>query len=126
MHVIQNYLWVLYIALAAICNAVMDICKDKYSTSIFKHGNPYFWDGTVSWKSKYVNYDVKQGRNNTPVWFTDAWHLFKSLMIVFLAIGLQLASQYFTPIYSYLEAVVIFGLVWNLTFNLFYNKLLRK
>ena len=30
--------------------------------------------GDDSWKNKYWNFDPEQGRNNVPVWFTDADH----------------------------------------------------
>ena len=123
---IENYIWLLFVALAASANAVMDVCKDHYSTSIFKTYNPYFWNTEISWLNKYKNRAVKQGRTNVPVQFTDSWHLFKSLMIISIAFAVMFAAMYYKPFYSYFECIIEFGLVWNGTFNLFYNHILVK
>lgn len=127
--IIINYLWLLPLALAAVCNAVMDVCKDHWIDSIFNNSNRfdmYFWNTTFSWRNKYIGKNPSLGRTNIPVWFTDSWHLFKSLMIVIHAIALMLAAMYYQPIYTYFEAIVLYGLVWNGTFNLFYNKILKR
>lgn len=127
LEILLNYSWILFIMLAAICNAIMDICKDKYYISIFnKPQNTYWWDGSISWKNKYYDRNIIKGRNKIPIWFTDAWHFFKSLMIVNLAMTLCVATIFYKPVYFYVESIIVFGLVWNTTFNLFYNKILRK
>lgn len=116
------------IALAAGCNAVMDICSHKFTTSIFKKLNPLWWDATISWKNKYINATPALGlrklfwRINYPVQLTDAWHLFKTLMIVLLC----LAIVFYKPMFIWWADVLILGTVWNCTFSLFYNKVLRS
>ena len=123
---ILSYIWVLFIMVSAICNAIMDTCKDHYSVSIFTKLNPQFWNTEISWRNKYNKFLVSQGRNKAPTFLTDSWHLFKSTMIVSLAFALMFASMYYKPFYTYFESILTFGIVWNGTFNLFYNKLLIK
>jgi len=127
---------VILIALAAICNAVMDICSHHYYYSVFTRFNDKYWNAVHSWANKYVNGEPNMGRRkwffgmlNVHVAFTDAWHLFKSLMIVFLisAIPFCPTNELGIENWIYYSAVIIAaGTTWNLTFNLFYNHLLRK
>jgi hypothetical protein len=107
----------LFLCLAAVCNAVMDICSHKFTKSIFaikkdfkflsikvnKHRWWTWWNTQYSWRNKYVNDDPQYGRKklwgtsiNYPVQLTDAWHLFKTLMIIFtvFAIVIPLAKVY--------------------------------
>jgi len=68
------------VMLAAICNAIMDVTQFHFYKSIFnKEPFSVSWlNGDISWRNKYKNGSVSQGRNNIPVWFTDAFHFFKS------------------------------------------------
>jgi hypothetical protein len=117
---------IIFIVLAAICNAVMDKITHHWDRSIFKQlKNSVWWNPSISWKNKYVNRDYKNpikkiifGLFDKP--FTDAWHTFKSLMIVFLC--LAICTYKF---YSYFDFIIL-GTIWNLTFNLLYNKVLKK
>ena len=89
-----------------------------------------------SWTNKYVDRDPKKGRIkwhflgitfNKPVQISDAWHFFKFLMIVFAAIAiiLHVPMLFTNNIYiDFFIELIIFGLAWNLPFNLFYNKIL--
>ena len=123
------------IVIAAISNAIMDICSHKYHNSIFylyfkKYSN--FWNAETSWKNKYIDRDVSKGRKKTKIYFisfnkpvqlTDAWHLFKSIMIIAL-IG---AIVMYKPISnSYFLDLIILGTIWNLTFVFFYKRILYK
>lgn len=123
-------------SLAAICNAIMDVSNHHYSISIFREFNPMWWNGEISWKNKYIEGDPKFGfrklfpnrkypicKINYPVQLTDAWHLFKSLMIVLLAISVVTYEGYFDNI---LITITLYGIVWNLTFNTFYNHILKS
>lgn len=123
------------ISLAAICNAIMDICSHHYYLSVFSSLNRKYWDATISWKNKYNGGDPFWGRKkwfygmiNVPVQVTDAWHLFKSLMIIFLISAIPFCPKNSMGIenWIYYSAVIgIGGVTWNLVFNLFYNKILR-
>jgi hypothetical protein len=126
----------LFFCLAAICNAVMDACVHYGEDTIFiKWGlNTNFWDGEWSWRNKYIGFDPKNGRRkikgtsiNIPVQFTDSWHLFKMFMIIFICLSIVFFES--TPGCNwlwYLLMFIVYGIAWNLTFNLFYNKLLIK
>jgi len=127
-----------FIALAAACNAVMDICSHKWHISIFSNYSRKYWDATISWKNKYNEVDVRYGRVKVKVFgrtfnkhvaFTDSWHLFKSLMIVFIIFSGALVSFVDNELPNVYNALIYFfggGVVWNATFLLFYKKLLIK
>ena len=112
----------IFIFLAAVCNAVMDKTQFHFHKSIFKTLNPYFWNGEISWQNKYINRDFNQGFKKTPVQFTDAFHLFKSLMIIFFVA----AVVYYKPMINAFIDFLIFGACWNGTFNCFFNKILAN
>ena len=119
--------------LAVICNAIMDTSVHHYSKSIFvSFNNPTWWDGSISWKNKYVNGDSALGRKkkfgmNIPVQFTDAFHFFKSLMVIFLCVSIvTFTCCGIDEWYKYAAAFSIYGVVWNVVFSLFYNKVFLK
>ena len=100
----------LFLILASIMNSVMDTLAHHFSTSIFRNKNESFWNPNISWKyAKYIpltNYKV------------DAWHIFKSLMIIFICLAI---------VYSRglnLIDFIFLGIIWNFTFSLFYDKIL--
>ena len=123
------------ITLAAICNAVMDVCSHKYQQSIFywKYFNDQWWDAQISWKNKYYLEKVSNGRRKVRIGylqfnlhsaFTDAWNLFKSLMIIFLFLAIATC-----PTENIKESAAVFiggGILYNLTFSLFYKRILIK
>lgn len=119
--------------LAAIFNSAMDVVAHKYDSSIFtKKNNPQYYDKRISWRNKYIDGFPHNGRTYWKIGkfklvkhtaFTDAWHLFKSLMIVCLAISI-VTYQYDNVLTSLIHFCIL-GFVWIQSFNLFYNKLLR-
>lgn len=120
--------------LASICNAVMDVVSFHYSKSVF--ATPQFkqrwWDASVSWKNKYINGDPTLPRTKTPTFLTDAWHFFKSLMILLIVCGFCAGiyeAQHLNRIlkvWHYLLVVIVYGSVWNIFFGIFYNNVLVK
>ena len=61
------------------------------------------WFGPDSWKNKYWQFDPEQGRNRTPIWFTDAKHFTASVSQVapfFTGITIVLGKK--RPIWHYL------------------------
>ena len=100
------------LALASICNAIMDTLAHHYSSSKFQNLNDKFWNPNISWQYAhylpFTNYKI------------DAWHLFKSAMIVFMC-----ASICFANSFNILDFICL-GILWNIIFNLFYNHLLIK
>jgi len=129
----------IFIFLAAICNSIMDITNHHFSDSIFSKLNHTWWNGEISWKNKYINREYKWGRRklfntkiNFPVQLTDAFHFFKTLMIVFICLSIITFDKCHFYKYcnitaiNYLMGLIIYGTLWNLTFSLFYNSLLKK
>ena len=123
---------ILFLALAAACNAVMDKSVHHYSVSKLKKLNPFFWNGEISWKNKYINGDPKLGRVkwyfglNKPVQITDAFHFFKMLMVISICLSVVTFNRQFT--YTFLSFLIItfmYGFVWNVTFSLFYKRILK-
>lgn len=116
---------IIFFALAAICNAVMDVLTHHWDDCIFKQlKRSRYWNPSISWKNKYIDNDpgkpIKKicfGLFDKP--FTDAWHLFKSLMVVFLALSAAFS-------FNQLALFVILGIAWNCIFNIFYNHILVK
>ena len=110
-----------FFALAAIMNAVMDTLQFHFERSIFRNLDPKFWNPNVAWRFAWVvpftSYKV------------DAWHLSKSSMIIFCALSavcLIGGCDPVAPWWAYPMSLLIYGAIWNGTFNLFYNTLLLK
>lgn len=117
------------ILLAAICNAVMDVCSFHYHKSIFVKRDFKWWNPEFSWRNKYVGGDPKLGFRkcffglfNYPTFLTDAWHFFKSSMITLLCASVVLYKPVLGPLIDFSIA----GVIWNLAFNLCYNNFFRK
>ena len=117
---------IIFIILAAICNAVMDTLKHHYYVSIFRYKfgiNNTFWnEDNINGKPPYFIPYTKYKLN--------AWHLFKSGMICFLLGAVVMAHRNGEAIFNvwwfYIVEYIYFGLTWNGTFNLFYNHLLKQ
>lgn len=117
------------IALSALFNALMDVSQFHYSNSIFtKFNKPMYFNGEISWKSKYRDWDGGDRRRrkwifglfNLPVAFTDFWHLAKSMMVILFVLAIILYS----PVFGMLIDFFVLGVIWNLVFLAFYNKIL--
>lgn len=119
-------------SLAAILNAVMDTLVHHFYSSIFYH-NTWFLQ-----REKFFNPDYQQYSYMLPYtkYKVDAWHLSKSLMIIFQATsncfvflaGVQLIPETSNVMLSIDVSIsmIVLGIIWNLTFNLFYNKILIR
>lgn len=119
------------VGLAAIFNAVMDTLQFHYKQSMFTKYNSNWWNPAVSWKNKYEDWDnYRRVRKkififnlfyiNYPIFLTDAWHFFKSSMVVCLGLAIICYKPFMTPIFD----LVLIGVIWNIMFLLFYKKLL--
>ena len=114
------------ISLAAFLNACMDKHQHHYWDSIFFGLGGTFWhhDG---WKNKYVDREPEKGRKkflgiNIHPAFLDVWHFSKSGMIILLMTAVVL----YKPIFQFAICdILLFGTIWNVTFSLFYNVLLK-
>jgi hypothetical protein len=122
---------IILIMIAAMCNAVMDIISHKYAWSIFHEYNDIFmqqwWDPRHSWKNKYK---ISRKKWYKPVQFSDAWHTFKTIMIFCLmaaVITFDFDNYNFfnNKLFNFLLCYGVLGTTWNLTFVLFYKRILR-
>lgn len=109
---------------AAICNAIMDNLNFHYYKSIFKKwGKQNFWNPAVSWENKYEKNIIFKIKIPLPDPISDAWHICKSLMIIFLCFAIAFHK---TILWFPIIDVAAAGLIWNFTFNIFFNHLLNE
>lgn len=113
-------IWLVFIALAAICKAVVDVTRNKFYESIFTAFDPFWWDGEESWRNKYINRMPEHGRNKKPVQITDAFHFFNTLMIGFFF----LACITYKQTHGFFFDAVAFYISFNGSFMLFYSRIL--
>lgn len=101
------------IFLAAAFNAIMDRTENApaFNQSIFKNLDQTFWLKEVSWKYAKKIFS----------WKFDAWHLAKSSMIICF-IGAVLVFHLKHQAWVHFISM---GIIWNASFNLFYNKILK-
>jgi hypothetical protein len=59
--------WIAAIALAAICNSVMDSVAHHFPNSVFKQRKAIFWDPSISWKNKYNDGDPSKGHKTIKI-----------------------------------------------------------
>ena len=88
---------IVFIAVYALCNSVMDALNFNFSKSIFnsKKLNANFWNPQISWRNKYKDNDPSKGdrfflSSTLFVGFTDAWHLFKQTGLISLGLAIVL------------------------------------
>jgi hypothetical protein len=117
-------LTLIFVFLAAICNAIMDVITYRFNSSIFSKFVQLKWyiDPSVSWRNKYKNGDPNQG----PIFpfstsilcaITDLWHLTKSIMLVLLYVGITC----YVPIINPVLDVILYYIVFGVTFELFWS-----
>lgn len=101
------------IVLAAFFKAVADTLQHHFGTSVFRYLDPRFWNAEISWQYahflKFTRYRL------------DGWHLANSGMIVSF-IGAVAAA----PAFPWWVILPVGGLLFNGTFALFYDHILRK
>lgn len=102
------------IILAAFFNACMDRVETfiHFNDSIFYKLNPKFYSKMESseYAYKIINYKV------------DFWHLCKSGMICCLLATPFFYNTIFIPVIDF----IIFGIIYNVVFENFYSRILRK
>lgn len=100
----------IFIIISAFAKATSDTLAHHYSSSIF-YNKGDFWN--IKKQGKFLPF--------TKYPF-DGWHIFNSIMIISFITGFVFYEQTINPILE----ILIGGIVFNLTFNLFYNKILKK
>lgn len=106
----------LFIILAAFFKAVADTLSFHFFTSVFRWKDRRFWDPSVSWQ--YTGF-IRFTRYRP-----DAWHLSNSLMVVCFCCAAAFTS--WPAPGQWWIAIIAQGVVYNLSFNLFFDKILRK
>lgn len=99
----------IFICLASIVNAVMDVIDHSFSASIFKHLPEKFWKKDVSWlyAEQFLGYKF------------DAWHIAKSIMVILIAFAVVTFKNKYTN-KALLRHMIWIALIWNITFELAY------
>ncbi|RYZ63035.1 MAG: hypothetical protein EOO14_00360 [Chitinophagaceae bacterium] len=107
-------------ALAGFFKSVADTLQHHFGVSVFKNLDARWWNPAISWE--YTGFlPLTKYR-------ADAWHLANSGMITCFAIGaacmkpVALWGLHVTGGYL----VILYGLGFIGTFNLFYNKILKQ
>ena len=131
----MQILSLIFFAIAAICNALMDTIQFHWCTFRWNNQvNDQWWNPTISWRNKYIDGDPKKGLRFKGIWgglsnFLDAWHFFKMtqiFLIVFSIISFPFSFKIcFFDSYFWNELiwVIIFGVAWNVPFNIFFTKI---
>lgn len=129
---------ILFLALAGMCNAVMDKIVFHWDDSIFKGSKLDWWaNPEVSYKNKWKNNSNSSGGEKFPgsstvfVWVTDLWHFAQSFMISFFVLA---ALFYGDGIINYFDNnwfnifidFMVLKSAFSLTFELFWSVILKK
>lgn len=106
------------IAVAAILNGVMDVLANHFKESIFSRFRWYWWNPTMSWENKWrrgrkENGERFPGSSTVFVWLTDAWHLFKGLMLI----SVMAAIIFYKPVFGMYDFFLLF-IVWGAFFEI--------
>lgn len=115
-----------FIIISTFSKSIMDKLQFHYDKSIFKNfKNQQFWDGRISWKNKWKNGDKEQGEkfpgsSTIFVFSTDAWHLFQSIFLNSLFLGVYFLTITEFNLINFISVIigrVIFGLIFTFTFH---------
>lgn len=111
------------IILAGVFNAIMDVLKVRFGTSIFaglKHQN---WiNPSISWKNKWKNGDINQGErffgsSTFLVWLTDLWHFAKMCMLCCVCLSIILYTPLVTKSLDFLILLCGFTCTFQILFG---------
>lgn len=105
-------LTIILVAVAAIFDAIKDTLYSHFSNSVFKNKPAKFWRADLSWQYAYripiIDYPI------------DAWHISKSIYIALMIF----AMVFYNPLINVIVDFILLAIVHNLTFTLFYDKIL--
>lgn len=92
---------------------------------VFPNASKKFW-GADSWKNKYNDFDPANGRNGTPIWFTDGKHLTASFTQVCLfGAGVSIGIGEKRPFWHYLADAGISFVAYSAGNWLTYNQIFK-
>jgi len=119
---------IIFMVFAGIWNAVMDVLKTRYNTSIFSKWKNQTWlKPSLSWRNKWKDGDRSKGEkffgsSTFLVWLTDFWHLAKMLMLV----GISFGIVFYQPIVAWWIDWFILYCAFTVPFEIFYSKILIR
>lgn len=114
---------IVYLSIAAMLNAVMDVLSHHFPRSIFAKRKNKWWNPKKSWKNKYVNWDSGNKKEKLFYVFSDAWYTFKNISMVMVLLALVNFKEGILPLYiNFLLCLLVYVVVYNA----FYHKILRK
>jgi hypothetical protein len=133
------------IALAGMLNAAYEILFVGFNQSIFSNFKSDFWNPMKSWKNKwaipypqhmmpywwyfgfYPRYKERFPYSSTLfVWLTDAWHLFKALMLACIMLAIVSYSVVINPFVDFILLYVTFTFVFTIFFEYIFRKSITK
>jgi hypothetical protein len=83
--------------------------------------NKRFW-GPDSWKNKYNDFDPVNGRNGTPIWFTDGKHLTASAtQVLVFGAGLSIGIGERRKWWMYAADIGISFAAYSFGFDIFWR-----
>ncbi len=98
----------LFIAIAAIANAMMDVLENEnYSSSVFRKWNQKFWYKRESWKHQKKILGVR----------LDGWHLVKYIMLGSLVMAMR------EDLKTSAIVVIVWWICFETSYKLFKSKL---
>lgn len=103
------------IVISAILKAFADTLDDHFDTSIFRRHNPMVWDANMSKVRKWWITNYKP----------DPWHFANSAIIICLFSAILFNDIDTIGLPWYLDLLLL-GVIYNVTFELFYSKIFRK
>ena len=124
---------IIFIILAGILNACMDVLQFKYEFSIFRFWKHQQWiNPSKSWKNKWKNTvelwndGIRKekffGSSTFLVFLTDFWHLCKFLMLLLLAGSVV----FYHPIINWWVDLLLIYSIFTIIFELFYSRILIR
>jgi hypothetical protein len=120
---------IIFIILAGICNACMDVVSFRWFTCVFCNGKPAnerWFNPSLSWKNKWKPLSTTEerffGSSTIFVFLTDFWHLCKFLMLLFIT-G---AIVFYHPIINWWGDLLLIYSIFTVIFELFFSKILIR
>lgn len=121
----------IFVALAAICDAIKDVLAHHFPRSIFRKRGKKWWNPKVSWKNKYDDWDGGRRGLKRFTAFSDAWQTAKTLRVMFVIAAIVVFPIMIPVCYKEYLAVytgawyVLLLVEWILVYQFFYKSVLR-
>ena len=117
---------IIFIVIAAISKAAMDVLSFNYYESIFSNINDQYFNPSISWANKWDDNGSERFLFSSTllVFLTDGWHLFQFLFLSFMFGALVVYTPFENMVIDFLILRIVFGLVFELFYD--YVFLIKK